>query len=404
MIANFSRSEIESQTGIVAFHFAEGNAPRKAASYAFLAGQQAMDLAAWVEAAAFFELALRGLENQDRIPALMALGSVRMRIGPVAQASENFHEALNLAEKSQKLDLIDSARLALAQSLLSQARFDEAIELARQVLKTGLPEHKIDAEFLWGTALSLEGSDLSSAIAHLQAAETICCDLSGSQIDGVSNHDPSYLARIRFELGSIAAQQGHLEQAVELYRQAMETACEANSGSAITWCILAHNNLAYHLHLLGDQGAEAFARDGLRLAQENGIFEQQPYLYSTLGEIALARGNVEAAEDYFNRGLALAERLALEERLAGLTANLGLVALHQGKNNLAIHRLSSALTRAEAIGTHHLVARIKLWLAPLLPPEEAKSVLAEVRIFAKNSGRQRILEEAERLSKELHLN
>jgi tetratricopeptide (TPR) repeat protein len=403
MVSSFSRAELESQAGIVAYHFAEGNALRQAAPYAVRAGQKAAKLAAWVEAIVFFEMALTGLEGPDRIPALMAMGNVRLRIGPLVQSSEIFLEALNLAEEGNNQEVTDSARLALGQSLLSQGRYEQAIQLARQVLETGLLKHKMGAEFLWGTALSLEGADLQSAAAHLQAAEAICCDLSGAQADKPSSADPSYLARIRFELGSVAAQQGDLERAVELYRQAMLVACETKSDATITWCILAHNNLAYHLHLLKDPGAELFALEGLQLAEEYGLFGQQPYLFSTLGEIALARGQLEQAEKSFNRGLVLAERLTLEERIAGLTANLGLVALQQGKTDLAIQRLSSALKKAEAISTLHLAARIQLWLAPLLPRNEARIMIQGVHDFAQKSGRAGILNEVARLKQQLNL-
>jgi hypothetical protein len=95
--------------------------------------------------------------------------------------------------------------------------------------------------------------------------------------------------------------------------------------------------------------------------------------------------------------------LTLEERIAGLTANLGLVALQQGKTDLAIQRLSSALKKAEAISTLHLAARIQLWLAPLLPGDEARIMIQGVHEFAQKSGRAGILNEAARLKQQLNL-
>jgi hypothetical protein len=116
----------------------------------------------------------------------------------------------------------------------------------------------------------------------------------------------------------------------------------------------------------------------------------KPYLLSTLGEIALAANDLDLAERYFAEGLALAEQLSMPERLAGLTANLGLVARARGQNDLDIHRLSTALARADVLGTRHLAAQIRLWLAPLLPVAQAHTYLAEVRAFAEYSGRQRL--------------
>ena len=89
----------------------------------------------------------------------------------------------------------------------------------------------------------------------------------------------------------------------------------------------------------------------------------------------------------------------MPERVAGLTANLGLVAEQRGQNELAIHRFSTALALADSLGTRHLAAQIRLWLAPLLPPVEGRLRLAEARAIAESSGRLRLLEEASRLEK-----
>jgi tetratricopeptide (TPR) repeat protein len=147
--------------------------------------------------------------------------------------------------------------------------------------------------------------------------------------------------------------------------------------------------------------AAAYAQAGLDLAREKGILPLQPYLLSTLGEIALAGGDWAMAKRLFEEGLALAERLSMPERIAGLTANLGLAARRQGQPDLAIHRLSTALAAAESLGIQHLAVQIHLWLVPLLPPDEARRHLAEAIAIAESSGRRGLLEEAGRLESAL---
>ena len=158
-----------------------------------------------------------------------------------------------------------------------------------------------------------------------------------------------------------------------LYREAMEIADHSDQPTAPQFRILARNNLAYHMHLLkpGDPAALAYAEEGLRLAHEQGNLGMMTYLYSTEGEIALAQGDLAAAERNFKEGLGLAERLNMPERVAGLTANLGLVAQARGETALALYRFSAAMAQADAIGTRHLAAQIRLWLAPLLPRPRA---------------------------------
>ena len=126
-----------------------------------------------------------------------------------------------------------------------------------------------------------------------------------------------------------------------------------------------------------------------------------PFVLSTQGEIALAAGDFGLAEAAFAEGLELAEQFGNAERVAGLTANLGRLAAARGETALAIHRLSAAMTRADALGTQHLAAQIRLWLAPHLPPAEARATLAEARAIAESGQRRRLLEEIQRLESAL---
>ena len=382
------RTQPDAVAGLLATHFAEGHAPERAAPYAFRAGQLALSLAASTEAVAFFELAQQGETDSVRQQEIyLALGNAQMQAGAFAQASEAFRAAAALARDNQDEAGHEAAQLALGQSLLGQGRYSEILELAQSLLHS---HHAASAEALWGTALSLEGADLAGASQHLQKAAALLRDESGPV-------DQARLGQVLFELGSIKAQQGDLPQAVSLYHDALALVESTNDPQAYPLRILAYNNLAYHLHLLHDPLAIEYAQKGLHLAQEKGGLGLQLFLLSTLGEIALAAAEVDTAEKYFADGLALAERLSVPERIAGLTANLGLVAVRRGQTASAIHRLSTALARADALGTQHLAAQIRVWLAPLLPPDEARTTLAEARAIAESGGRQRLLDEVEQL-------
>lgn len=389
------RGRLGPVAGLLARHFVEGNAPDRAAPYAYQAGLQAAALSAWSEAIAFYEQALRGSHGPDREAVLMALGAARFRAGLGPQASEAFREALALADTRRGpagRARATTARLELARSFLPQGRFSEAIALARQVREAEGPKVAVEAEFLWGTALSLEGSDLAAAARHLEAAEALHLSAGSPDLAGLS--------QTKFELGSVAAQQGQLEKAIALYHEALAVARRANErqpGVALPQLVLAHNNLAYHLHLLGDPAAAGHGLAGLRIAREKGLLGLETYLLSTLGEIALGRGDLVTAEERFAEALAVSERLSMPERIAGLTANLGLVALGRGETALAIHHLSTALARADDLGTRHLSSQIRIWLAPLLPPTEARARLAEARAIAEGGGRMLLLEQIERL-------
>jgi tetratricopeptide (TPR) repeat protein len=271
------------------------------------------------------------------------------------------------------------------------------VALVEQVLARGLPQSAPEAEFIWGSALSIEGADLQGAADHLGKAG----ELLRAQGEGA---DLAMCAAVSFELGSIAAQQGDLDAAIAHYHTTLAIAQNIQLDAPRPFDILAYNNLAYHLLLQGDDSARGYAETGLELARQKGALMFLPFLLSTRGEIALAEEDLETAAKLFTEGLALAERLNLPERIAGLTANLGLVAMRRDETTRAIYLLSTALAQADALGTQHLAAQIRLWLVPLLPPDEARVRLAEARAIAEHGGRRRLLAEVELLEQEMMRN
>jgi predicted ATPase len=376
--------QIDSVAGVLAWHLAEAGAEQRAAIFALRAARRASGLAAWQEAITFYRMALVGRPTSERLPITIELGEALSHIGDPATI-ETYHQAIGLAQALGEHAALDAARLALGRALIQQARYAEVIALVRQIREQGHPGSAVRAELVWGIALSVEGADLAAASQHLLIAE----QLSDTQAD------PATHSNIVFELGSVCAQQGDLSAAIAYYREALADA--ERDPSAVNQRILAHNNLAYHLHLLGDQQAEEQANAGLQLAQEAGILSLQPFLRSTLGEIALARNDLDHAEHEFSEGLALAERIHMPERVAGLTANLGLVAQRRGQETLAVHRLSAAQAQADGLGLPHMAAQIRIWLTPLLPPDEARATLAAARAISESGGRKRLLAEIARI-------
>ncbi len=390
--ASLTQPKLEEKAAEIAAHFLEGNAAQRAAPYAFRAGKQSARLAAWHEAIDFFQQALLGMDAKDRFPVLMALGQAYLASGALVHASETFQEAYDLASASLDRDRMDAAALAQGQSYLPQSRYAEAIALAREVRESGLLKNALPAEFIWGTALSLEGEHLAEAVEHLLSAQALA-----SELDMNDPSNQADQARILFELGGIAAQRGDLTGALAIYHRVIEIACSAG-GEGAMYCVLAHNNLAYHLLLTDDPSALRYAETGLKKAQEYGLFEILPYLYSTLGEIALGQaGDDQKAAEFFQQGLELAEQFKMEERIIGLTANLGRVELKRGQAELAKNHLTFALQKAEQLGTRHQWAQIQLWLAPLLPLEERRKSLQVVKAFAEKGGRKGLLDQIQRL-------
>jgi len=398
-IEHVYRERLDGVAGLLASHFAEGNLPEQAGRYALRAARLAAGLAGWAEAIAFYQQALPAISRVERGPVLMELGEAHFLAGAVPAAAEAFRAAVAAFEAAPEPDYAwaDAARLALARTFLVRGQTAEVVALAREVRAAGRLASAGFAEFMWGTALGHEGADLQAALGHLEVAAELFR----------RGHEPAdriMLAGVSLELGNVAAQQGDLRAAVSRYRATLEIAEPATDGPGLTWHILGHNNLAYHLHLLDEPDAVEHAREALRLALEKGILGMQSYVYSTLGEIAMAAGDDEAAESYFEAGLGLAERLASAERRAGITANLGRLDARRGLQTRAIERLLAARAEADQLGSHHLAAQVRLWLAPLLPTEEARENLLEARAIAERGNRRLLLDEIARLEQMTLLN
>jgi predicted ATPase/DNA-binding SARP family transcriptional activator len=383
-------------SGLIAHHFLEGNLPERAKSYAFRAGQRAADLAAWVEAIAFFQQAI-GLELDatGRARMLLALGAAHFHKGDFALSTHDYRTAIQLAQGCQDWPLLEQAHVGLNLSLLPQARFAEAVQAARELRQAAPPGLALCAEFIWGASLGVESAHPTEAESHLRTAERLLQEQSGTFRSQVTS------LQIKYSLAGVYGQQGRSLEAVDEFRQVLEMLARGEGSLDTLRNIMLYNNLAYHLHLVGDASAADYLQAGIRLARERGSLSHLPYLYSTSGEIALAQGDLQTAETHFQEGLDLARQIPLPERIAGMTANLGLVAIAQGQTDLGRERLQSALALVRPLGNGHLEVRIRLWLAPLLSETEARQCLEPARLLAEQGGLAGLLEEIGKLEKNL---
>ena len=393
---------IASVAGLLAYHFAEGHQPERVAQYAFLAGQGAAKLAAWREAIAFYEQAAAAAaaftDQSQHQRILAALGQAALHAGQNGRAADALRLALTL--RAQSRDPLDEELLYadLIEALMLGTRYGELLTLAAQVNGHGRAETVSFVEYFRGIALAQMGSDLDDAVRHLQKAEALLTQAPTAAVKGVVT-----LGDVKFELGNIAARRGDLPTAVAYFRDAFTVSQAMGSDRELRVHILACNNLAYHLHLQGDPTAADYAHRGLTLAQEKGALAALPYLYSTLGEIALVQKALDQAEQFFQEGLTLAQQFAAAERVAGLTANLGLVAKARGDKEQARQLLLSALAQMETLNIRFAVTQIRLWIAPLLPLEAAHEQLAQARQIAAEDGYKQLLAETDHLEADLAL-
>ena len=116
-------------------------------------------LAAWAESTVFYEQALEAETNTtNRTVLFIELGTARFNHGELAKASEAFSSAVVLALAGHDLARLEQAHLALNTSLIPQARYRQAAEIAEELRRNGPPELALCAELCWGAALGLESA------------------------------------------------------------------------------------------------------------------------------------------------------------------------------------------------------------------------------------------------------
>ncbi|MEX1018504.1 MAG: AAA family ATPase, partial [Litorilinea sp.] len=353
--------QLDENAGLLAHHYAEGNIPAQALVYARRAGKRAAAVAAWQPAIGFYQQALELLPNDTpattRLELATALGQAYLHAGEMQNATSTLRQVVVEAHTTPAIAILRDALPSLAEALINQAQYEEVVAIAESLQDIEDDDVRFTADFMWAAGLSVGGSDLTAATAHMIEAESrlATADDLLSQIR---------LAQISFELGSIDAQQGRLLRAIERFRRALELTAPLTNEEMMRCHILAQNNLAYHLHLLDDPTQAAAAREhaeiGYALAQERGFLNMNGYLLSTLGEIALAQGALDQAETYFRNGLRVAHQLTQSERIAGITANLGRLALARHQPDQARIHFETALSTAEAIVNIFLLAQIRL--------------------------------------------
>lgn len=215
------------------------------------------------------------------------------------------------------------------------------------------PDALAQAHHLWAAGGLLAGYGFDEAETHLTEAIRLATD----------NNLPGLAGGGQFELGNLQAQRGDLTEALQSYAEALRL---AEAGDDLFQQVLSHNNLAYHTMLAGDlETARRHIESGLTLVEYHSLIIPRQYLLSTRGEIALAEGEFDAAQNWFAQALAEAERNNNQPQIANTRANMGLLARERGNLEQVVLLLEEARAAITGLVAPHLQTKIDLWLAEL---------------------------------------
>jgi len=407
------RSHRQAEPGpeLMAHHFAMGERPHRAFSYALEAGRRSVSLGADRAARSHLDRAAALLERVDlarevpedqrrhhRIEIGELRGSVLLRLGEYQRARSELEQMQRLAERVN-----DGPAKARAASLLLELRsrsgdVEGALELVRQsramAERNGEDEAllrvlRVQAEALMKLGRMEEANTVSReeiAIAarldrpeRLARARKMAGRISairgdlGRAVTALADSLSSYrAARDRFgesdvlnALGLVHRRQGDLGRALLALGQALRLGEDlgVRPSAAVT---LGHLGDLYRLCNLGARALETHRR-AVELLERIGELRHQSRLHCALGEDHLALDDLKSASAEFQTALELAERQGI--RIARLDAMLGLTLLEFRSDGVdaRLLRLPEVLEQAEAVSApdfqaraHHMAGQVAL--------------------------------------------
>ncbi|MEZ4713100.1 MAG: AAA family ATPase [Caldilineaceae bacterium] len=349
-------AQLTAVAGQLAHHYGAAGDPEKALLFADMAGTEALHMSAATEALAFFAQAQAIRFSPHR---QLEIGMALMLLpGKMAQARATMQEALEAFEAAGDLHGAVKAGLRLAASHLGTQEGAAVLRWASRVLPdlelVEDAELHASAHYLMGTAQYRNGYDMTAAAAHLQkSTELVRTHGSDSEIGIMS----------WFEWGNLCLERGDLTQAIAKFQQAQRV---AQGRQSILFEALSLNNMA-HATLLTGAVAQALTliEQAMQLAETHALQPMRYYFLSTRGEIALASGQADAADDWFNQALTLAQKYDNAVFVANVQAHLGRAAQARGEFDTALALLTTAQNALADTHARHLQIQISLWLADL---------------------------------------
>jgi tetratricopeptide (TPR) repeat protein len=239
-----------------------------------------------------------------------------------------------LGEYGRRLALLGEAE-ALARALDDRARLGRVLAQMAQVRRiTG---------------------DADGAIAAGQQAFELAAELGDSALQMHASHN----------LGQVYEATGDFGRAAELLRQNVEAVDRESSASSTDFRIRSRAWLARTLSALG-----AFAEgrrhgeEALRLATLEGRGVTPIIVHGCLGELYLAKGDLEHAIRVFDQGLTLCRASGNRDWLRSIVADLGYTYALQGRIAEGRALLEEAIREGISMGARHAAYRMS-WLSEI---------------------------------------
>ena len=389
---------VEEEAGVLAIHYSEARRHEKAWYYGRLAGDRARAVAAYVEAARFYELALAsgrfvgGVRREDRARVWVALGDAKESAGL-------FDSAFSALVRATRLFAADPVEQARVFRLRARARMRKgAYVAALRETATGLRVvDGLESSSARGTRATLRAlrSHLKAFQGHareaIALAEIAVDEAKGARELEALGRAYSVLDECYRLLGE-PENAVHEQLALEIYRETGDT-----RSSGIT-----EFNLGTQAYA---EGRWADAVGWYERAEEDsaaaGDRETVAYAQASLGEVLVGMGQLDAAETALTHARRVLRASGDAPFALFAETQLARISLARRQADDALGALRGLLEQADGIGHAGIALEVAAYFAEAATsagdPELALSTLErastaageEIRVLAAQVGRVR---------------
>ena len=379
-------------------HYDEAEQRQQAAHYAEMAGQYALGAASSVEAEDFFR---KAIELEATVPRYIGLALAQTYAGKIEAARAAFLQALQLSVALKDSQSTLQIVAAYFETYLLVNQFREAIQWAEQ------PDTEAYLSFIDPDIVAIMRGLMLVMKYRLVTPSLEQAEQESVNLLHLLKAKPNqFLASQAYQMLAITfAEQGRWREAIDAYRSVEQTAHALND---IFHEVLARNDVAYHMILLGElEHAREEIEAVLALVKRYKLQAAHFYVYSTYGELWLAEENWDEAERWLKRAIAqVKQRSDTQAQLAELYANLGRAARGRGDLAAATRLLRRASTMIHQADIPFQRAQIDLWLADLYSvsgkEDAARALLEQIEPSLQDSGWRQLQSRAAQIAQRLH--
>lgn len=307
-VGNALESYKEKNDGVLAYHFSKAREYEKALHYSESAGDKAVSLFAPNEAMKYYEIALNSVEKlggkmSEKIGLLSKLGQVYFTVGEFDKSIEAYEKLITLCISSDDKKHLAKAYRAIGEIYAireewkkSLGYYNAGMNASEKIKDTpGIAEAKRGIGMVYCRA-----GKYNEALLWLKQS--------------LNNNEPSLIAHIRIDIGTVYWYLGRYEEAVENYERSLKYFEEINDNPMILRAMI--NIGAVYTKKGEPEKAISCYEKAAELSKTTGEIRLNGYALSNAAEDLIKTGDIEKALNYSKKSMEIFEKIGEKHMIA----------------------------------------------------------------------------------------